>query len=193
MDNTSQVDNSEPSFQDAVVFKFTNFVCESYNQSWFVFHNYRLKAVSRNKVLLNMNGTILHPANNISVHSRIFKKANGYKPWLFDIYFDVCQYLRKRNQPFVNIVYGLFKDFSNINHSCPYVVRLYVYVEPLVHLKFILQGPQIVKDFYLRPELLRLPFPTGDYLVAIQWYFDKKLQFDTNVSFTFVEDLMKRK
>ncbi|XP_033241798.1 uncharacterized protein [Drosophila pseudoobscura] len=172
MDNTSQVDNSEPSFQDAVVFKFTNFVCESYNQSWFVFHNYRLKAVSRNKVLLNMNATILHPANNISVHGRIFKKANGYKPWLFDIYFDVCQYLRKRNQPFINIVYGLFKDFSNLNHSCPYV------------------GPQIIKDFYLRPELLRLPFPTGDYLVAIQWYFDKKPLADTNVSFTFVEDLM---
>ncbi|XP_002012839.2 uncharacterized protein LOC6587712 [Drosophila persimilis] len=159
---------------DAVVFKFTNFVCESYNQSWFVFHNYRLKAVSRNKVLLNMNSTVLHPVNNASVHVRIFKRANGYKPWLVDNYFDVCQYLRKPNHPIANIIYGLFKDFSNLNHSCPYV------------------GPQIVKDFYLRPELLRLPFPTGDYLLALQWYFDKKPLADTNVSFTFVEDLMKR-
>ncbi|EDW36333.1 GL16732 [Drosophila persimilis] len=108
------------------------------------------------------------------MHIRIFKKASGYKPWLVDIYFDACQYLRKRNQPIANIIYGLFKDFSNLNHSCPYV------------------GPQIVKDFYLRPELLRVPMPTGDYLLALQWYFDKKLQFDTNVSFTFVEDLMKR-
>ncbi|XP_002138332.3 uncharacterized protein [Drosophila pseudoobscura] len=159
---------------DAVVFKFTNYVCESYNQSWYVFHNYRLKAVSRNKVLLNMNGTILHPVNNASVHVRIFKRANGYKPWVVDNYFDVCQYLRKRNHPIANIIYGLFKDFSNLNHSCPYV------------------GPTIVKDFYLRPELLRLPFPTGDYLLALQWYFDKKPLADTNVSFTFVEDLMKR-
>ncbi|EDW31756.1 GL10784 [Drosophila persimilis] len=92
MDNTSKVDNIEPSFQDAVVFKYTNFVCESYNQSWFVFHNYRLKA-----------------------------------------------------------------------------------------------GPQIVEDFYLRPELLRIPMPTGDYLLALQWNIDKKINFDTNVSFTFVE------
>ncbi|XP_002138541.2 uncharacterized protein [Drosophila pseudoobscura] len=160
---------------DAVVFKFTNVVCGSYNQSWFVFHNYRLRAVSRNKVLLNINGTVLHPANNISIHVRIFKKANGYKPWLVDIYVDGCQYILKRNQPVLNIVYGLFKQFSNINHSCPYV------------------GPQIIKDFYLRPELLRLPMPTGDYLLALQWYFDKKLQFDTNISFTFVEDLMKSK
>ncbi|XP_026840190.1 uncharacterized protein LOC113567447 [Drosophila persimilis] len=174
MDNTSKVDNIEPSFQDAVVFKFTNIVCESYNQSWFVFHNYRLKAVGRNKVLLNVNGTILHPVNNASIRGRIFKKANGYKPWLFDIYFDACQYFLKRNQPVVNIVYRLFKEFTSLNHSCPYV------------------GPQFVKDLYLRHELLGIPMPTGDYLLAIQWYFDKKLQFDTNVSFTFVEDLMKR-
>ncbi|EDW23826.1 GL20603 [Drosophila persimilis] len=120
-----------------------------------------------------MNGTVLHPVNNISIHVRMLKKANGYKPWLFDIYFDGCQYFFKRNQPVVNIIYGLFKEFTNINHSCPY-------------------GPQIIKDFYLRPELLRLPFPTGDYLLALQWYFDKRPQADTNVSFTFVEDLMKR-
>ncbi|XP_034650074.1 uncharacterized protein LOC117889744 [Drosophila subobscura] len=160
--------------RDAVVFKFTNFVCESYNQSWFVFHNCRLKAVSRNRVILNMNGTVLHPAKDISIHGRIFKRANGYKPWLVDISFDACLYFRKRNQPIVNLVYGLFREFTNINHTCPYV------------------GPQIIKDFYLKPELLRLPIPTGDYMCTIQWYFDKKPQFDTNVSFTFVEDLMNR-
>ncbi|XP_034650055.1 uncharacterized protein LOC117889741 [Drosophila subobscura] len=165
---------SKLDFNDAVVFKFTNFVCETYNQSWFVFHNCRLKAVSRSKVILNMNGTIFHPAHDISIHGRIFKRANGYKPWLIDIHFDACLYIRKRNQPVVNLVYGLFREFSNINHSCPYV------------------GPQILKDFYLKPELLRLPIPTGDYMLTLQWYFDKKLQFDTNVSFTFVEDLINR-
>ncbi|XP_034654779.1 uncharacterized protein LOC117892566, partial [Drosophila subobscura] len=165
----------KPSYQDAVVFKVTNAVCESYNQSWFVFHNCRLKAVSRSKVVFNFNGTVLHPANDISLRVKMFKRANGYKPWLFDVSLDVCVYLRKRNHPFVNIVYRLFSDFSNMNHTCPYV------------------GPQILKDFYPRLELLRLPFPTGDYMLAIRWHFDKKLQFDTNISFTFVEDLLKSK
>ncbi|XP_002137864.4 uncharacterized protein [Drosophila pseudoobscura] len=160
---------------DAVIFKFTNAVCESYNQSWFVFHNCRLKAVSRSKVFFNMNGTILHPANDIKIHMRIFKKANGYKPWLFDVTCDACLHLRKRNTPFLSIVYGLFKPYTNINHTCPYV------------------GPQIITDFYLRPELLRLPFPTGDYMLSMRWIFDKKLQFDTNISFTYVEDLIKSK
>ncbi|XP_022226173.1 uncharacterized protein LOC111076594 [Drosophila obscura] len=161
-------------YNDAVVFKFTNLVCQSYNQSWFVFHNCRLKAVSRNIVVFNANGTVLYPVNDISVRGRIFKRANGYRPWLYDVTFDACRYLRKPNNPLIAMVYGLFKQYSNINHTCPFV------------------GPQIVKDFYLRTDLMPLPLPTGDYLLSLQWLFDKKLQFDTNVSFAFVEDLMKK-
>ncbi|XP_034663459.1 uncharacterized protein LOC117898297 [Drosophila subobscura] len=159
---------------DAVIFKFTNFVCESYNKSWFVFQNCRLKALSRNKVLFNMKGTVLHPATNITLHIQVLKRANGYKPWLVDVHVDACRFLRKRSPPVVNLIYGLFKEFTNINHTCPFM------------------GPQIVKDFYLKPELLRLPIPTGDYMLTMQWYFDKKIQFDTNVSFMFVEDLINR-
>ncbi|XP_016978217.1 uncharacterized protein LOC108043910 [Drosophila rhopaloa] len=159
---------------NAVVFKFTNFICESYNTSWFVFHNCRLKAVSRNKVLLNMNGTILHPAYDIHLHIQVLKRANGYKPWLFDQKLDVCQFIRYRSNPFATLVFGLFKEFSNFNHTCPYM------------------GTQIVKDFYLKYELLRLPLPTGDYMLTMGWFLDRKLQFDTNVSFTFVEDILKK-
>ncbi|XP_016987788.1 uncharacterized protein LOC108050575 [Drosophila rhopaloa] len=158
---------------NAVVFKFTNVICESYNTSWFVFHNCRLKAVSRNKVLLNINGTVLHPAYDITLHAQMFKRANGYKPWLFDLKFDGCQYMRHRSIPFANLVFGLFKEFSNFNHTCPYM------------------GSQIVKDFYLRYKLLRLPFPTGDYMLTVRWFFDQKMQFDTNVSFMFVEDILR--
>ncbi|XP_017065684.1 uncharacterized protein LOC108104245 [Drosophila eugracilis] len=157
----------------AVVFKMTNFECASYNKSWFVFHNYRLKALSRDKVILNMNGTILQPAYRIQAHFKIYKRENGFKPWLLDSKIDACRFMRRKYDHFVKIVYSLFEPFSNINHTCPYV------------------GPQIVEGFYLKPELLLLPFPTGQYMLAIRWYFDKKLQFDTNVSFLFVEDFGK--
>ncbi|XP_017139633.1 uncharacterized protein LOC108154052 [Drosophila miranda] len=165
---------NKPSFQDAVVFKFTNFVCESYNKSFFVFNNCRLKAINRNKVVFNMNATILHPANAITIRCRLFKKANGFKPWMIVRSVDVCRYMRTGYDPYLKIVFGLFHDFSNINHTCPYV------------------GHQILKDFYLRPELLRLPLPTGDYLLALHWIFGKN-KVDTNASFSFVEDLLKSK
>ncbi|KAH8313267.1 hypothetical protein KR067_003285, partial [Drosophila pandora] len=158
---------------EAVVFKFTNYVCLSYNESWFIFHNCRLKAVSRDKVILNTNGTVLFPAYSIMIHSKLFKKANGYKPWLFDVKLDACRFLKKRYDPFAKIVYGLFKEFSNINHTCPYV------------------GSQIIQGFYLRREKVIYPLPNGDYMLTIRWHFDRKPQFETNISFTFAEDLSK--
>ncbi|XP_041451071.1 uncharacterized protein LOC121404783 [Drosophila obscura] len=160
-------------FNDAVVFKFTNFVCESYNKSWIVFHNFRLKAVGRDKVLLNLNATLIHPAQGVTIRGRILKRANGYKPWLFDMTFDACRFMRQQNIPVVSLIYGLFKQFTNINHTCPYV------------------GPAIIKDWYLNPELLRLPLPTGEYMLALRWFFEKQLVSDTNISFVFVEDLLK--
>ncbi|KAH8330894.1 hypothetical protein KR067_008686, partial [Drosophila pandora] len=157
---------------DSVVMKFTNFECESYNKSWFVFHNCRLKAVSRNRIVLNMNGSVLHPVSVCHVHAKVDKKANGYKPWILDFQIDACRFLRKNYNPVAKIVYNLFRDFSNLNHTCPYM------------------GPQIIQGFYLRPELLKLPFPTGEYRLSLRFFLHLKHQFDTNVSFAYVEDLL---
>ncbi|KAH8313377.1 hypothetical protein KR067_005000, partial [Drosophila pandora] len=159
-------------FKEAVVFKLTNAVCVSHNESWFIFHHCRLKAVSRNKVVLNLNGTVLHPAYKISLHGKMFKRENGYKPWLIDTKVDVCRFLKTSYDPYTKLVFNLYKEFSNFDHPCPYV------------------GLQYVMGFYLRPELLILPFPSGDYLLMIRWFFSNKLMFDTNVSFVFTENLL---
>ncbi|KAH8294266.1 hypothetical protein KR054_010138, partial [Drosophila jambulina] len=156
--------------QSAVVFKLTNLVCESYNKSWFQFHECRLKAVSREKVVLNANGTVFHSVNNIFVHANVYKRESGYKPWLIKYIFDGCRFMRKKYSPAARLLYNFMKEFTSINHTCPY-------------------GPQFVKGLYLKPELLLLPFPTGDYMLSLKWFFDQKLQFDTNISFVFVEDI----
>ncbi|XP_020810747.1 uncharacterized protein LOC110186045 [Drosophila serrata] len=157
----------------AVIFKFSNVVCVSYNHSWFQYHECRLKAISRNKVILNINGTVLHSVNNVFVDANLYKRESGYKPWLLKGVVDCCRFMRKNYNPAAKILFGLFKEFTNINHTCPYV------------------GPQILRGFYLRPELLLLPFPSGEYMLSLRWFFDQKLQFDTNVSFLFVEDIKK--
>ncbi|XP_017065685.1 uncharacterized protein LOC108104247 [Drosophila eugracilis] len=160
-------------FSLAVVFKMTNFVCQSYNKSWFVFNNCRLKAISRDKVILNMNGTVLHPVHNVQTYAKIFKRENGFKPWLVDIKIDACRFMRGQYHPVAKIVYSLFQPFTNINHTCPYM------------------GTQIIQGFYPKPELLLVPYPTGQYMLALRWFFNKQLQADTNVSYLFVEDFPK--
>ncbi|KAH8390076.1 hypothetical protein KR200_006510, partial [Drosophila serrata] len=158
---------------DAVVFKLTNLVCASYNKSWVIFNTCRLKAVSRDRVTMNVNGTFLQKVKNFELHYEIFKKANGFKPWVIKGELDVCRFLRKNYNPVAKLVFGLFKEFTNFSSTCP------------------LSGPQIIKGFYLRPELLVPSFPTGEYKLALRWLCDHKLQYDTNVSFIFVEDINK--
>ncbi|XP_017070100.2 uncharacterized protein LOC108107195 [Drosophila eugracilis] len=154
---------------EAPFVKMTNAVCESYNKSWVVFHYCRLKAYSRNKTSLNVNATFLEPANNIFVKIKLLKRANGYKPFLIDYTFDACEFMRKRNQPIAKIIWKMIKDVSTVNHTCPY------------------EGLQAVSDFH---EIkIPLPWPSGEYLLLIDWIFYAKTQFSTNVYFTFIEDL----
>ncbi|XP_044249227.1 uncharacterized protein [Drosophila takahashii] len=155
---------------EAPFVKMTNAVCESYNKSWVVFHYCRLKAYSRNKTSLNINATFLQPANNIFIKLRIMKKANGYKPFLFDYTFDACEFMRKRNKPFTKIIWNMIKDVSTVNHTCPY------------------EGLQTVSDFHHIH--FPVPWPSGEYLLLADWIFYAKRQFVTNVYFTFVEDLL---
>ncbi|XP_033234612.1 uncharacterized protein [Drosophila pseudoobscura] len=153
---------------EAPFVKMTNAKCPSYNKSWVEVHYCRLKAYSRNKTSLNINATFLQPANNIFLRLKLMKRANGYKPFLWDFTFDACEFMRKRNQPVAKIVWNIIKDVSTVNHTCPYV------------------GLQAVSDFH-RVEI-PLPMPTGEYLLLMTWIFDGKPQFSTDVYFTFVED-----
>ncbi|KAH8302574.1 hypothetical protein KR044_008387, partial [Drosophila immigrans] len=157
-------------WQEAVIIKFTNAVCESFDKSWININNCRLRAINRNKTVFNLNITLLHPSNNIFVNMQVFKKANGYKPWLFKFTLDVCKFQRKLYNPTAILMYNVMKEYTNMNHSCPYV------------------GDQILDGLYIRPELLRLPIPTGEYLIAGDWLFNNKKRLIVNVYATFIED-----
>ncbi|XP_026836607.1 uncharacterized protein LOC6548100 [Drosophila erecta] len=155
---------------EASSFKMTNAVCKSYNQSWVVFHYCRLKAYSRTKTSLNINATFIEPAKNISVHVKAMKKANGYKPFLVDFTLDACEFMRRRNHPVAKIIWNMIRNVSTVNHTCPYT------------------GLQMLSDFHYAE--IPVPLPSGDYLLLIDWLFDGKPQFATNVYFTYVEDLL---
>lgn len=140
-----------------------------------------------------MNGTLHYPAYRIKIHGKLFKKANGYKPWLYERTVDACKFMLHKSDPLVSVLYNLMKDFTNINHSCPYVVSQQLSMIAVCLINKLWQGPQIIKDFYLKPELMRVPVPTGEYLLALKWYLDAKPQFGTNFSASFVEDILAKK
>ncbi|EDW60082.1 uncharacterized protein [Drosophila virilis] len=157
----------------AATVKFTNAVCETKNKTWVTFDRCRLRAINRNKTVLNVDLNFLHPVHTADLNFRMQKKANGYKPWLGEYTVDFCALMRKSNHPVIKILIGVFKDFSTLNHTCPYV------------------GKQILRDFYWDPTDLTVPLPSGEYAVLLTWIFDKKPQFVTKVYFTFHQDIFK--
>jgi len=54
--------------------------------------------------------------------ARLLKKENGYKPWLYNVNIDVCQFLKKAYNPIAILLFKIFRGFTNFNHTCPYVV-----------------------------------------------------------------------
>ncbi|KRF98114.1 uncharacterized protein Dwil_GK27167 [Drosophila willistoni] len=104
--------------------KFTNVKCETYNKTWVSVQQCRLRAISRNKTVLNIDSTFHYPATKINIRIQVLKKANGYKPWLIDTTIDACAFMRRRNHPVAKIVHDWIRNFSSITHPCPYVVKI---------------------------------------------------------------------
>ncbi|XP_017009894.3 uncharacterized protein [Drosophila takahashii] len=152
-------------------FRFTNFVCDSVDESWISVHKCRLKAIRRDRTTLSFNGTVNKLVTNIRVHAQIFKRGNGYMPWLYNITIDGCRFLRKPYEAPVVLVFNLFKQFSNFNFTCPY------------------QGPVYVMGFHLIGEQIPVPLPSGEYLILIKWYTNKVLIISTAIYFSFEENL----
>lgn len=100
----------------------TNIVCESRNKSWVLIDNCQLSTTHSNQRLLNIALTVLHPTNSVTLRIQVLKKTITYKPWLLDVTVDGCRFMRYKNNKVTKAFWDLIKDFSTVNHSCPYMV-----------------------------------------------------------------------
>lgn len=99
----------------------TNIVCESRNKSWVLFDNCLLNATKKNRMILNVALTFLHPTNSVTLRIQVLKKVKIYKPWLMDVTVDGCKFMRDKNNKITKAFWDIIKDFSSFNHSCPYM------------------------------------------------------------------------
>ncbi|XP_043071154.1 uncharacterized protein LOC122322535 [Drosophila grimshawi] len=157
-------------FNEAAEIKFTNVICTSHDESWLVINTCRLRALNRNRTILNANATLLKPINEIIVDLQIFQKANGYKPWLFKFTLDFCRFLRKAYNPVAIMLFKLGKEFTNFNHSCPYKDEL------------------IIDGLYLLYEKMPIPWPAGEFLIQIKGTAHKKKLVLAKLYFYVIED-----
>ncbi|XP_068146927.1 uncharacterized protein [Drosophila tropicalis] len=113
----------------------------------------RIKSVNRTYKYFSLKFNLFKvPVENATVNIVLYKRFNDYKPFLYNVTIDTCRFLASRNRnPFFNILYGLFSQQSNANHSCPYDHDIIV--------------DKVTVDFLNHHVARFIPIPSGDYAV----------------------------
>ncbi|KAH8333177.1 hypothetical protein KR074_010271, partial [Drosophila pseudoananassae] len=153
-------------------FEFSNLKCVSFDESFCSFEQCFLKSVNRSYKYGSLKVKLYKvPVNNARVTLALNQRLNGYKPFLYNITFDACKFMKNRNSNQVILfLYNLFGPYSNLNHTCPYNNDVYVEKWP---------------TFYMNRQLTTvLPFPQGDYGLFTTWYSYGVLRASVNVYFT---------
>jgi len=66
--------------------------------------------------------------NLFKANVALWKRYNGYKPFMYNITLDLCFFLNNQNSnPVLKYLYDSFSNYSNINH-CPLTVSIPLYV-----------------------------------------------------------------
>ncbi|XP_046808332.1 uncharacterized protein LOC111679552 [Lucilia cuprina] len=151
--------------------KLTNIKCEELDSKFAAFNECRLRLPKRNTVALFLYVKLFQlPVNNVSINLSLMKKANGYKPFLYNVSTDFCLFMKnKRQHPFLNFFLNLLVKASNINHTCPF------------------NHDVIVRNLVLQESMFQiLPLPSGDYMFKLKvaayndWKADVKVYFHRN-------------
>ncbi|XP_022228402.2 uncharacterized protein LOC111078162 [Drosophila obscura] len=137
--------------------EFTNIKCDCVDKEYCAVDQCYLKSINRTYKYLSIKVNLLKPlVTNVMVNGAMLKRANGYKPFLYNITIDFCRFMKyRRSNPVALYALGLLGTNTNLNHSCPYHGVMFVDKLPT---SFI--NHQITEI---------LPFPEGDYMLEYRF------------------------
>nr|NP_001027131.1 uncharacterized protein Dmel_CG33688 [Drosophila melanogaster]AAZ66063.1 uncharacterized protein Dmel_CG33688 [Drosophila melanogaster] len=134
---------------------FTNLKCGIRGEKIYYFEKCFIKAVNRTHkyidIYVNLHQQVV---NNVTV-IKLMRHNNGYKPFFVDVTIDVCKFLKDPRQSIIKKLYDIYKNNSNINHTCPY--------KDVVIVHHLWTG-NLESDF-----MKYLPLIDGDYAIYTEW------------------------
>ncbi|XP_070137691.1 uncharacterized protein [Drosophila bipectinata] len=139
-------------------FEYTNVKCTSLDEKFVGFEYCYIKSVNRSYKYLFIKANLFKtPITKIKVCIvQLFKKFNGYRPFMYNITVDFCRLLSGAQiNPFAVYAYNLIKTHSNINHTCPFDHDFLV--------------EKLDANFVNHHVTKVLPVPEGDYLIESRW------------------------
>nr|XP_036671139.1 uncharacterized protein LOC108016521 isoform X2 [Drosophila suzukii] len=93
---------------------------------------------------------------HVCVNFGLFKRFNGYKPFLYNQTIDACYFINhQKSNPVAKYFFDIIRGITNLNHSCPY--NHDILVDRL--------STEIVNHHLTKV----LPYPDGDYMLETRW------------------------
>ncbi|KAH8246385.1 hypothetical protein KR038_007490, partial [Drosophila bunnanda] len=152
---------------------FTNINCTSLDKTFSDFGYCYLKAENRTYKHLSLRVHLYQtPVKQFKVNIALYKRSNGLSPISYNLTVDGCKMISGHKSPWVKFLFGLFREHSNINHSCPFNHDIIV--------------DKLPADFLLQKFTSFLPFPEGDYVFSSNWiaYGINRANVRVHVSYT---------
>uniref|UniRef100_A0A1I8Q855 MD-2-related lipid-recognition domain-containing protein n=1 Tax=Stomoxys calcitrans TaxID=35570 RepID=A0A1I8Q855_STOCA len=156
-------------------FKFTNIKCKDHDIDFAHFDRCKLLVIGRGVVSLDIKVDLYKtPVSNVSLNIALYKRASGYRPFLYNITQDLCAFFRNRKRyPIAKVLLEIFLSNTNVDSKCP-----------------ITEAFEI-KNFLLNEESFRLlPIPEGDYLFKMHVFAYNDLKATVEVYFNRKDGLL---
>ncbi|EDV58362.1 uncharacterized protein LOC6541136 [Drosophila erecta] len=149
--------------------EFTNLKCTSVDEDFAEFSQCTLKSINRTYKYVSVRVKLYKlPITKARVNFGLYKRFNGYKPFLYNQTVDGCRFFnRQKANPVAKYFFDMIKDASNLNHSCPYNHDLIV--------------EKVSIDTVDHHVTNILPYPKGDYMLETQWMLNDKFAGEIQV------------
>ncbi|XP_020715705.1 uncharacterized protein LOC110118418 [Ceratitis capitata] len=161
---------------EALFVKTTNLECSA-NESYIANLNCRLKPLNRTKAVINMDVELIRKIENVTISMQLLKKnyANKFLPFLVKVRANVCDMMESKAG--INLYLAIFKrvlkDYSNINHSCPFSGHLWI------------------RDLYLDSAMVPVAPPVGVY--RLSYHFNEATTKDLIAKMYFQGEIRELK
>ncbi|XP_065368996.1 uncharacterized protein LOC135961425 [Calliphora vicina] len=129
--------------------------CSSNSKYFYDNHSCRLKAVNRFKSVGMMHFYPRDPLHSISFNMALYMRndANIFKPHIVNITVNLCNNYDSRSSGIYKaVVMKVLKQFTNLNHSCPY------------------EGALVAKNLYLDANLIPIRMAKKSYMAKLLFY-----------------------
>ncbi|KAH8318879.1 hypothetical protein KR074_009544, partial [Drosophila pseudoananassae] len=150
-----------------------------------------IKEIDEHRNMINIEGYLNKTVSQLEINFKMRKlNAAVWQPNAYDITVDVCQFFKNRALYVIpNLVFTFIKPYTNINHTCPYLVS--GTIDCLYYSKICIiykAGSKIRLWEYTLDDggiMSKFPMDHGEYSGCVTWYINKVPSMTVNGSVTF--------